>query len=370
MITIVVGAQYGGEGKGKVAAFLALKDRPQIVCRCGGPNSSHTVIHNGATIRLRSMPTAAVINPKITVVFGAGTLIHVPTLMEEIQLLNYRGRLLIDRKAGIITDEIVALQREDSRYESIGSTLTGTGLATAYRSQRKLPLASEFSELSKYMFDTFSYLNSEIKKKSNILVEGHQGYGLSNYHGDYPYTSSRDSTASEMLSELGLGPLVPGLRIVLVAKVFPTRNHAGTVGEELSEKTADALGIAEFGGGSRGIPNRRRRVGMIDFDFVGRAAAANSATEVVLTGIDYLDREMHNKVEFEDFSEKVKLFILATAKATHCPVTYISTGAETMAMIELPARDRKTVKKLSRARDSKTVKEILPLLDWKDDKHA
>jgi adenylosuccinate synthase len=93
---------------------------------------------------------------------------------------------------------------------------------------------------------------------------------------------------------------------------------------------------------------------MIDFDFVGRAAAANSATEIVLTGIDYFDREMHNRTRQEQISEKSMSFISAMSRATQCPVTFISTGAETTAMIEIDQAKKKI------------GKDGLPLLEWHD----
>ncbi|MBN9360734.1 MULTISPECIES: adenylosuccinate synthetase [unclassified Devosia] len=333
MITIVVGAQYGGEGKGKVCAYLSYAQHFDIACRCGGPNSSHSVLHGGQLFKLRMMPAAAVHNRNIDVFFGAGTLLHVPTLLQEMALLQFRGRLLVDPKAGVINEDIVAEQRRDDRYAAIGSTLTGTGLASALRAQRKLPLAADTDTLRPFLGDVSAELWRSLARR-NILVEGHQGFGLSNYHGDYPYTSSRDSTASAMLSELGIGP--PGrnlLRVVLAVKAFPTRNHAGSLSEELNAQDADALGIAEFGGGAWGIPDRRRRVGLFDMDLFSRAIMANAPSEIALTGADYIDHTLRGTHSARR-SEPLEEFIARLEQVSGVRVRYVSTGPDTTSMFE------------------------------------
>jgi adenylosuccinate synthase len=349
MITIITGAQFGGEGKGKIAAYLAWKEGASVACRCGGPNSSHTVIWNGRTYRLRMLPTAAVIIPDIQVYFGAGTLIHIPTLWREIKDTAFRGRLVIDPQAGIVTDEIIRQQRADGRYAILGSTLTGTGYANAQRCMRSLPLAREFPELKERaeLAEVSQLVYARHRENANILVEGHQGFGLSNYHGDYPFTSSRDSTASSMLAEIGLGPIQKNLRVVLATKMFPTRNHAGSVGQELASDEAAKLGIAEYGGGAWDLPNRRRRVGMLDVDIVRRAVIANSASEIALTGIDYLCKEASGASDFDRLSDESKeeledIFSLIEGH-TGVPVRYLSTGPETESTFDRTSEESRDI---------------------------
>jgi adenylosuccinate synthase len=332
MISIVVGAQYGGEGKGKVAAYLAMKNRPHCTLRCGGPNSSHTVVWKGRTFRLRMMPAAAVVNPKIEVCFGAGTLIHIPTLKQEARDIGYQGVLRIDNQAGIITEDIIREQREDPRYALIGSTMTGTGYASARRCLRKLKLAREFAELSGSLVNISELLQEKIAKGKHILVEGHQGYGLSNYHGDYPYTSSRDSTASSMLAEIGLGPIQKAMKVILVAKMFPTRNHPGKLDDEITTAEADALRIVEFGGGSWGVKDQRRRVGLLDFDIIKRAVVANSATEIALTGVDHYLRTFAVP---QDGGAHLIQTIRDLERETGIIVQYLSGGSDTACMQEI-----------------------------------
>jgi len=333
MITIVVGGQYGGEGKGKVAAYLAKHKKFSVVCRTGGINSKHTVIENGKTYDLRQVPTATAVGFGGKIVYGAGSLIHIKTLKEEMALLGIStSRVLIDHQTGILTDEHVEKQRSDSRYQEIGSTLTGTGYATAQRALRKLPLAKDFPELQPLLGDVPSFLYNTLSSEEELLIEGHQSSGLSNFHGDYPYVSNRDSTASEILSELGVGPRYP-LRIVLVLKIFPTRNHNGHLPNEMSEKEIESLGIKEYGGGSWGIPNNKRRVGRIDLEEIKRSVYLNTPTEIALTGIDYFDPNSKASTDFSKLSENAKQLVAQIEKVASVPVSIISTGPETDATI-------------------------------------
>lgn len=333
MITLVVGGQYGGEGKGKIAAFLARQEKTDIVARTGGINSKHTVVTDGVSLDLRQIPTACVVGFSNKIVYGAGSLIHIPTLNKEMEGLGIsQSQVLIDKNTGIISEENIQEQRSDKRYAEIGSTLTGTGYATAKRVLRKLPLAKDYPELAEMLGDTPEFLFNALKFNKTVLVEGHQGAGLSNFHGDYPYTSNRDSTAAELLSELGVGPKHE-LRIILVVKVFPTRNHNGHLPNEISIDEAEHLGIKEYGGGSWGIENKRRRVGRLDIAELVRAVQLNTPTEIALTGMDYFDPGSKDSTSENTLSIEAKRLIADIEKTTQTPVSLISTGAETNSMI-------------------------------------
>lgn len=326
MITIVVGAQYGGEGKGKISALLAKESRFDIVCRTGGVNSSHTVQISGRTYRLRMLPTSSVVDNTAHIVFGAGSLIHIKTLLEEIKLTGFPvDRIFVDPRAGIVTEECVDRQRADHRYSQIGSTLTGTGYASAERCMRRLPLAREFPEMRNFMLDTVALLYKSAQHRKRILLEGHQGAGLSNYHGDYPYVSSRDCTAAALLSEVGLPPS-GSVQTVLVVKLFPTRNHNGDLPNELTAQEACALGINEHGGGSWGIEDRRRRVGRLNYDDIRRAVLLNGPRWIALTGLDYFDPAARDKTSREQLSRETQRFVSEFEEAIGVPVSIVSTG--------------------------------------------
>lgn len=288
-LTLVIGGQYGGEGKGLITAHLAQKS--DILIKIGGPNSAHSFGIDKKIFRVRMIPSGANLGPQ-SLVFPAGCLIHVDTLFDEIEQLQYKGNLFIDFNAGIIDNDIVKSQQDDSYYKNIGSTMTGTGHATSLRSLRRLKLAKDERRLKNYLCDTVKMIHRALVEKRHIVAEGAQAYGLSNYHGDYPYVSSRDTTAGSVLAQMGIGPKYVD-DIILVIKCFPTRNMGGK-GSMDNELTDDFIQkykehLLEIGGGTYGAEDRQRRVGLFDFDVVHRACIANTPTSIALTGIDRLN---------------------------------------------------------------------------------
>lgn len=333
MITIVVGAQYGGEGKGKVCSYLGSVRRYKLVCRTGGVNSSHSVHFSGQIHRLRMMPASAVVQ-RSCYVFGAGTLLDLDILFSEAERLGVSDeQILIDPRAGIITADIVAEQRTDSRYELIGSTLTGTGYGSARRCRRELLLACDVPRLKPFLTDVVSLLFDAALASDDILVEGHQGAGLSNYHGDYPFASSRDCIAAALMSELGLGTRWRP-EVVLAVKVFPTRNHAGRLPGELSPEEAVDIGVVERGGGSPGIPDRRRRVGAFDIEDVRRAIMLNTPDYIALTGLDYLFPEIRNASRVDELPLHVRRYLNDLEEQMQVPIGFVSTGPEVNSTVD------------------------------------
>lgn len=329
MITVIVGAQYGGEGKGKIAAFLGTNVRYDVVCRCGGVNSSHTVVKNGESYKFRMLPTTVSTGTDAKIVFGAGSLIHIDTLLCEMNEWNISSdQVLIDKNAGIVSEECVQMQRKDPRYEQIGSTLTGTGYATAERSLRRLKLAKDYHILESMIDDASEYLYRTLSDNGNVLVEGHQGAMLSNYHGDYPYTSSRDSVASAMLSELGIGLAWP-VFVVLVFRAFEVRNHKGRLNNEIRKSHARKLGVIEFGGGSWGIPDRERRVGFFDPSVLQHAVRINTPSMLAITGADHLSPKMYAATDCNVESQSIREFLKTVESLSSVQVGIVSTGPET-----------------------------------------
>src|SRR5690242_10449431 len=131
--TIVVGGQYGSEGKGKVTAHEAQRLESPFVVRCGGPNSGHTVVLGGKPIVLRQIP-AGVVNDSATLLLAAGCAIDVSVLRAEAEFLSIpKERLIVDPRAVLISDEDKGT--EASWSSAIGSTATGTGAALIRRMQ-------------------------------------------------------------------------------------------------------------------------------------------------------------------------------------------------------------------------------------------
>ena len=208
-LTVVVGGQFGSEGKGKVTSYLALRDNVDIVVRCGGPNSGHTVDINGQRYELRSLP-AGFVNQGTRLLLAAGCLINPEILLTEIKSTGIDPRRVgIDRHAGIISPSESEEEGRLHLRDRLGSTLSGTGVAVANRALRSphFKLAKDVPELQEYLTDVSTEVNTTLDNRGKIIIEGTQGFGLSVYHAPhYPYATSRDTTASGFLSEVGVSP--------------------------------------------------------------------------------------------------------------------------------------------------------------------
>jgi len=316
-LTVITAGQYGGEGKGLISAYLTWKEGFKWLVKTGGPNSSHSFYFKGKLYKVRMLPAGAIINPMATIVYPAGCLLYPPQLQKEIQEHQFQGRILIDRQTGIITDEVIYIQQKDPYYESVGSTLTGTGYANANRAKRRLLLAKDADEQLSIipdlfeLVDTKALLEKAYNSKNKILIEGCQAYGLSNYHGQYPYVSSRDNTVNALMSQVGLGPKFVD-RILLVIKCFPTRNRHGK-GELLHELDDRFLEKAEpvlyeYGGGNYEHGDLRRRVGLFNMKLLKEAIRANTPDGLVVTGLDKVKDLMHLN-EIKDWYKSPEEFL-------------------------------------------------------------
>ena len=187
-VSVIVGGQYGSEGKGKVAYYWAKKVNAAAVVRVGGSNSGHTVYDKaGRKFALRMLPTAS-IDGDVTAVLPAGSYVDIEVLLQEMKMTALSHNLLkIDNNAVIITEEYKSGEAKFMLRQKVGSTLSGTGLAVMNRVMRvdNVLLAKDVPELTEYLCDTKQYMRSLLDERKNIVIEGTQGYGLSNYHANY-----------------------------------------------------------------------------------------------------------------------------------------------------------------------------------------
>ncbi len=167
-VTVVVGGQFGSEGKGKVAHFFAKEQKATIAVRVGGTNSGHTVVDpSGSPLIFRQLPTAGLL-PHVTCVLGAGSYIDLDILFDEIARVGLsEDRLLIDPNAMLITEQ-ERLEEKNSRLrESIGSTLSGTGAAVQRRIERStsVRLAKHEDRLYPFVKPIVPFLRERLAKK-------------------------------------------------------------------------------------------------------------------------------------------------------------------------------------------------------------
>jgi len=333
--TIVVGGFWGDEGKGKIISYIAHSDKPKIIARGGvGPNAGHTVEVGGKKYGIRMLPSGFVYKDA-RLLIGAGVLVNPQVFLNELELLdaeyNVKKRVGVDYRCAIIEEKHIQEDRGDEHLrKKIGTTGTGCGPANVDRVRRKAKQAKDIPELKDYLADVPLELNTALDEGEFVLIEGTQGFGLSLYYGTYPYVTSKDTTASSIAADVGLGPTRVD-DVIVVFKTFPTRVGEGPFPTEMPQEEAEKLGIIEYGT----VTGRRRRIGWWDGKLARYSAMVNGATQVAITGIDKLDKECYGVTEWEKLTPKAKEFIERVEEEVKVPVTLISTGPELHQIIDL-----------------------------------
>ncbi|MEM0022623.1 MAG: adenylosuccinate synthetase [Archaeoglobaceae archaeon] len=328
--TVIVGGFWGDEGKGKIVAHVANSDKPSIIARGGvGPNAGHTVEINGQKFGVRMVPSGFVYK-SAKLLIGAGVLVNPEVFLKEVEMLKVADRARVDYRCAIIEQKHCEVDKADGHLRQIGTTGTGCGPANVDRVRRVAKQAKDVPELKDFLTDVPLEINEALDRNEFVLIEGSQGFGLSLYYGTYPYVTSKDTTASAIASDVGVGPTKID-DVIVVFKCFPTRVGSGPFPTEMPVEEAERLGIVEYGT----VTGRRRRVGYWDGKLARYSAMVNGATQVAITGIDKLDRECYGVTEWEKLTPKAKKFIEQVEAEVKVPVTLISTGPEIKQIIDL-----------------------------------
>ena len=321
--TVIVGGFFGDEGKGKIVAYLARKEKADIAVRGGvGPNAGHTVVFNGKKYKTRMLPSA-LLSDHTRLMIGPGVLINVNVLLEEIKNFGTKDRTFVDPQCGIIGSNHIDKDASDPNLKKIGTTGTGTGPANADRALRKVFLARDSFELSEYLQDIPNIVNSSIESEKSVLVEGTQGTFLSLYHGSYPYVTSKDVTASAICSDVGIGPKKVS-EVMLVFKAYVTRVGSGPLVGELGQEETTLKGWTEYGS----VTGRLRRASPFNFELAKRSIMLNSATQAALTKLDIVFPSDAGKKKFNELSHEAKKFVNRIEDEIGLKVTVIGTGQE------------------------------------------
>ncbi len=337
-VTLIIGAQWGDEGKGRVADVLGA-DADVVARYAGGDNAGHTIAVGDEVFKLHLVPSG-ILHGSASCVLGNGMVINPVNLLAEMDRLCSRGvdlspeRFLISSRAHIITPAHIALDRASERAlgeEAIGTTLRGIGPSYLDKTGRRgiraglmqdvetfadavhdsieranealigagdSPLDARATalewidaaiRLAPYVQDTSQYVNRRLREGARIVCEGAQGTMLDLDHGDYPFVTSSSPVAGGALVGLGFGPLHVD-RIVGVTKCFSTRVGSGPLLTELD----GALGQRLRGSGENfwdefgTTTGRSRRCGWMDAVILRHAAQVSGFTELFLTKLDIL----------------------------------------------------------------------------------
>ena len=330
---ILVGGQWGSEGKGNLAFYIA--PEYDLLVRVGAPNAGHKVFgHDGAVYTHRQLPSGTKATDS-RLLLGAGAVIDVAILMREIADCSIQPeRLAIDPSALIIEEHDV--EREAGLKRAIGSTGTGGGAALARRIEQRgmrgaVRMARDVPELSPYLHESASVLEDVQAVGGRIFIEGTQGTGLSVLHGSYPHVTSRDTTVGTLLAETGMPPRL--LRRVIVAcRTYPIRvgGRSGPMGQEITWDTvvqrsgmaSELVKDAEVGS----VSGNPRRVAEFSWAQLRHSARLNGATDIALTFADYLDARNRGARRLSQLTGETIGFIEEVEAVAHAPVSLISTG--------------------------------------------
>ena len=332
---VVVGSQWGDEGKGKIVDWLS--DQADIVVRFqGGHNAGHTLVIDGVTYKLRLLPSGIVRKNKISII-GNGVVVDPWALLEEIKEIKLKGvdvskdNFIISESASLILPfhrEMDEIREEAAGKNKIGTTRRGIGPAyedkVGRRSIRVMDLRSESNldhrletvllhhnairkglgkkiykkddlkkellkiapEILKYSQPVWLKIDEFKKRKKKILFEGAQGILLDVDHGTYPFVTSSNTVAASAATGSGCGPNT--IHYVLgITKAYTTRVGEGPFPTELNDKIGKLLGSRgkEFGT----VTSRKRRCGWFDGVLVRQAIKISGINGIALTKLDVLD---------------------------------------------------------------------------------
>lgn len=329
MIDILVGGFFGDEGKGKVASYLAVADKPEMAVRTGSINAGHTAVYNGRAYKLRSIPSAF-LSQSTRMVIPPGALIRSDILFKEMDETGTRKRTIIDAHAAVITD-LEAQEESKNQHLSneVGSTKQGVGSAESKRVLRSLKLAKDYPELSEFMANVPSEVIKCVENGGKVQVEGSQGHYLSLYHGEYPYVTSRNTTSSGILSDIGVGPKYVG-NVIVIFKAFITRVGGGPLEGEMNPSDAAKLGMAEFGT----VTGRQRRVAPFNAEMAREVVRISGANQVAITKADTLFKGAGKVREYGKLPKEARKWIDDIEDKVGVPITLIGTGEDALDMVD------------------------------------
>jgi len=330
LVDVLVGGQYGSEGKGNLAYYLA--PEYDVLLRVGGPNAGHKV-PSDPVVTHRSLPSGALANPLAPLYIGAGAVVSPEVLAAELSQSGIAPeRVHIDPQAMVVTAEDI--ESEAALKVAIGSTGQGVGAASARkingRSGDVLRLARDTPALRQFVHAPIvDLLEEAFSKGQRVLLEGTQGTGLSLHHGSYPYVTSRDTSAAGCLSEAGIG-IGRVRKIVMVVRSLPIRvqGPSGPMGKELSWAEVamrSGMGVAELQEAERSsVQKKVRRVAEFDWKALRASAQLNTPTDIALTFADYISAENAKAFRFDQMNVGTREFIEEIEAVTSAPVSLIS----------------------------------------------
>lgn len=342
-LVVLVGGQYGSEGKGAIAKHVAQDFNVHV--RVGSPNAGHTFYWNGEKHVQQSIPCGW-INPFATIVIGRGALLNMKQLMKElVHILSYYpdflSRLKIDAKAGVLDEKFHEEEggTAGEMHRRIGSTGEGVGPARIARLQRdpeKFRLfesvAEEYGLEQCLTYNTPKLLADLQDSGKNILIEGTQGSGLSLLHSFWPYCTSIDTNAAGIISEVGIAPSRV-TDVLMVVRTFPIRvaGNSGPMVNEISWDILSARLLKDINPEKTTVTKKVRRIGDWDQDLYEQSVLLNAPTSLALTFADYIDPDLYQCSDIEKVNASEALSAFIDHAGLRPLLQFIGTGPDTVA---------------------------------------
>lgn len=351
-LTVLVGGQYGSEGKGAIAAHLA--NKYDVHVRVGSPNAGHTIYWNGEKHVMQSIPCGW-INPDAKIIIGRGALLNMKQFMKELVHIltyypNFLNRLLVDPEAGIL-DEKFHIEEGGTHgemHKRIGSTGEGVGPARMARLARDPKQFRQFKDIAEEYGLSNCMLENTPEQiailqdcAKNILIEGTQGSALSIYHSFWPYCTSTETNAAGIIAEVGIAPSRV-TDVLMVCRTYPIRvaGNSGPMKNEIDwgvlNSKITSMGGKEIKPEKTTVTHKVRRIAEWDDELFEQSYILNNPTEIAITFADYIDPSLYG---CEDTITVKKSLRLAEFLHEHLPdmgemIKYVGTGPKTVVNIK------------------------------------
>jgi adenylosuccinate synthase len=334
LVDVLVGGQYGSEGKGNIVGHIA--PEYDLLVRVGGPNAGHKVFAEPVAETYHHLPSGTGRAPNANLLLGAGAVLYPKKLLEEITINRVSAdRLSIDPQAMVIDDDDRKLEKK--MLAKISSTFQGVGAASARKimgrggkSQPRVRLARDVAVLKPFIRRAQDILTEAYLKNRRILLEGTQGTSLSMHHGIYPFVTSRDTTVAGCLADAGIAPKRIR-KVIMVCRTYPIRvgGPSGPMGigvtyKELSRRSgipAKTLLKIE----KTTTTGKQRRVAEFDWQQFYQSVALNGPTDIALTFVDYISISNKQAYRFEQLTQETQRFVEELQRISGVPVSMLST---------------------------------------------
>ena len=335
LVDVLVGGQYGSEGKGNIVGHIA--PEYSLLVRVGGPNAGHKVYAEPEPEAYFHLPSGTERAPKAQLLLGAGAVIYPPKLLQEIATHHIdTARLSIDPQAMIIED--ADREFEQAMLDTISSTAQGVGAASARKimgrggkSEPLVRLAKDVEELRPFIRESQVILERAFARGDHVLLEGTQGTTLSLHHGLYPYVTSRETSVAGCLADAGIAS-TRVRRVVMVCRTYPIRvgGPSGHMELEISYEELAARSGIDIGElkttETTTTTKKQRRLAEFDWEQLHRSTILNGPTDIALTFVDYLNRANRSAYRFDQLKLETVRFVEEVERVSGVPVSLISTN--------------------------------------------